>query len=73
MHFYLYSSVASLGCTVVQYGWLALSPHSKNVLGLNLGEGVSVLSLHVPVSAWVFFLGTLVSSDVPKTCKVGGG
>ena len=35
--------------------WLALLPHSKKVLGLNLSQDVSVWSLHVlPVSAWVY-------------------
>ncbi len=35
--------------------WLALSPHSKKVVGSNPGcPGLSVWSLHVlPVSAWV--------------------
>ena len=39
--------------------WLALSPHSKEVLSpgnLWLGQGLSVWSLHVLlVSAWVLF------------------
>ena len=34
--------------------WLALSPHSKKVLGSILGQDVSVWNLHVlPVSVWV--------------------
>ena len=47
------------GRAVVQ--WLALSPHSKKVLGLNLSQDVSVWSLHVlHVSVW----GTPVSSHI---------
>ena len=54
---------SSLGSIVVHC--LALSPHSRKVLGLNPGQGISARSLHVLfVSAWV-------SSHIPKTCRVG--
>ncbi|XP_060763405.1 protein phosphatase 1F isoform X2 [Neoarius graeffei] len=53
--------------------WLALSPHSKKVLGSSpvAGEGLSVRSLHVlPVSAWVSS-GCSGFPHSPKTCRLG--
>ena len=51
--------------------WLALSPHSKKVLGSNLGLvflwGVCMFSLCL----CGLCLGTLASSHIPKTCKLG--
>lgn len=50
--------------------WLALSPHSKKVLGSNPGQGISVQGLLV-LSVWVFpgYSGFLTHSK--NTQKLG--
>lgn len=55
--------------------WLALSPHIKKDLGSTTGSSQGhfcLLSLHVlPMSVWLYFPGTRISSQSSKTCMFG--